>query len=126
VRLFALAKGAEQTVLITDATAATGMPDGVYRLGSLQVKVRAGRCASDGKLAGSVLTMDRAVRNLAQFANWTLEQALAAASLNPARVGGLTHKGALTAGADADFVVLSAVGEVERTFVGGLEAVDGR
>jgi N-acetylglucosamine-6-phosphate deacetylase len=70
--------------------------------------------------------MDRAVRNLAQFANWTLEQAVAAASLNPARVAGLSNKGALIAGADADFVVLTAAGEVERTFVGGVEAVAGR
>ena len=121
VHLFARAKGPEQTVLITAATAATGMPDGTYRLGSLEVEVRAGRCTSDGKLAGSVLTMDRAVRNLAQFADWTLEQAVAAASLNPARIAGLSNKGALIAGADADFVVLNAAGEVERTFVGGLE-----
>ena len=126
VRLFALAKGPQQTVLITDATAATGMPDGTYRLGSLEVQVRDGQCTSDGKLAGSVLTMDCAVRNLAQFANWSLEQAVAAASVNPARVGGLSNKGALIAGADADFVVLNAAGEVERTFVGGVEAVVGR
>ena len=126
VRLFARAKGPEQTVLITDATAATGMPDGTYQLGSLKVEVRDGLCTSDGRLAGSVLTMDRAVRNLAQFAGWTLEQAVAAASLNPARVGGLSGKGALIAGAAADFVVLNAVGEVERTFVGGVEAVVGR
>jgi N-acetylglucosamine-6-phosphate deacetylase len=125
-RLFARSKGPEQTVLITDATAATGMPDGVYRLGSLEVEVRDGRCMSAGKLAGSVLTMDRAVRNLAQFAGWTLEQAVAAASLNPARVGGLSNKGSLTAGADADFVVLNTAGEVERTFVGGVEAAVGR
>jgi len=126
VRLFARAKGPEQTVLITDATAATGMPDGVYRLGSLEVEVRDGKCTSDGKLAGSVLTLDRAVRNLARFAGWTLEQAVAAASLNPARVGGLSNKGALTVGADADFVVLNAAGDVERTFMGGMEAAVGR
>jgi len=125
VRLFARSKGPDQTVLITDSTAATGMPDGVYRLGSLEVEVRDGRCTSDGKLAGSVLTMDRAVRNLAHFASWTLEQAVAAASLNPARVGGLSNKGALTVSAKADFVVLNAAGEVERTFVGGVEAVAG-
>lgn len=126
VRLFARAKGPQQTVLVTDATAATGMPDGTYRLGSLEVEVRDGRCTSDGKLAGSVLTMDRAVRNLAQFAGWPQEQAVAAATLNPARVGGLSNKGVLNAAADADFVVLNAAGEVEHTFVGGVEAVVGR
>jgi len=126
VRLFARAKGLRQTVLVTDATAAAGMPDGAYGLGSLEVEVRDGRCTSDGRLAGSVVTMDRAVRNLAQFAGWTLEQAVAAATVNPARVGGLSNKGALIAGADADFVVLNAAGEIERTFVGGVETVAGR
>src|SRR5580700_9507834 len=86
VKLFAKAKGAEQTVIITDAISATGMPDGRYRLGTFEVEVRDGKCMVDGKLAGSVLTMDRAVRNLARFAEWDLSQAVAAASQNPARV----------------------------------------
>lgn len=121
VKLFANAKGPENAVLITDATAATGMPDGRYRLGSLEVEVKDGRCMANGKLAGSVLTMDRAVRNLARFAEWALPNAVAAATRNPARVAGLTGKGVLAAGADADFVVLNAAGEVQQTFVGGIE-----
>ncbi|HKN70942.1 MAG TPA: N-acetylglucosamine-6-phosphate deacetylase [Terriglobales bacterium] len=121
VKLFAEAKGPEQTVLITDAISATGMPDGRYRLGSFEVDVRDGKCMADGKLAGSVLTMDRAVRNLARFAEWDLPQAIAAASRNPARAAGIANKGVLTVGADADFVVLSREGEVLRTFVGGVE-----
>ena len=87
VKLVASAKGPEQTVLITDATSATGMPDGRYRLGSFEVDVLRWQVHwSDGTLAGSVLTMDRAVRNLARFAEWDLAQAVAAASRNPARV----------------------------------------
>jgi N-acetylglucosamine-6-phosphate deacetylase len=121
VKLFATAKGVEQTVLITDATAATGMPEGRYHLGSLEVEVRDGRCMADGKLAGSILTMDRAVRNLSRFAGWSLPQAVAAASRNPARVAGFANKGVLAAGADADFVVLNPDGDVLRTFIGGLE-----
>jgi len=121
VKLFAEAKGPEQTVLITDAISATGMPDGRYRLGSFEVDVRDGKCMADGKLAGSVLTMDRAVRNLARFAEWDLRQAIAAASRNPARAAGIANKGVLKVGADADFVVLSREGEVLRTFVGGVE-----
>ncbi len=121
VKLFAKAKGPEQTVLITDATSATGMPDGRYRLGSLEVDVRDGKCMMDGKLAGSVLTMDRAVRNLARFAEWDLPHAVAAASRNPACAARIANKGVLAAGADADFVVLSPEGEVLRTFVGGVE-----
>lgn len=121
VKLFARAKGPEQTVLITDATAATGMPDGRYRLGSIKVDVKDGRCTSAGKLAGSVLTMDRAVRNLVRFAGWDLPLAVAAASQNPARVVRSTNKGVLAAGADADFIVLDAEGNVLRTFIGGVE-----
>ena len=121
VKLFAQAKGPERTVLITDATSATGMPDGRYRLGSFEVDVRDGKCMADGKLAGSVLTMDLAVRNLAQFAEWDLSQAIAAASRNPARAARIANKGVLTVGADADFVVLSREGEVLRIFVGGVE-----
>ena len=121
VKLFAEAKGPERTVLITDAISATGMPDGRYRLGSFEVDVRDGKCMADGKLAGSVLTMDLAVRNLARFAEWDLPQAVAAASRNPARAARIANKGVLTAGADADFVVLSAAGEVLRSFIGGVE-----
>jgi N-acetylglucosamine-6-phosphate deacetylase len=121
VKLVADAKGSEQTVLITDAISATGMPDGRYRLGSIEVDVRDGKCMTEGKLAGSVLTMDRAIRNLSRFAEWDLPQAVAAASKNPARVAGIQNKGVLAVGADADFVVLNAEGEVLRTFAGGEE-----
>ncbi len=121
VKLCAEAKGPERTVLITDAISATGMPDGRYRLGSFEVDVRDGKCMADGKLAGSVLTMDLAVRNLARFAEWDLPQAVAAASRNPARAARIANKGVLTTGADADFVVLSAAGEVSRSFIGGVE-----
>jgi N-acetylglucosamine-6-phosphate deacetylase len=121
VKLIAEAKGPERTVLITDAISATGMPDGRYRLGAFEVDVREGRCTRNGSLAGSVLTMDRAVQNLARFAEWNLPQAVAAASRNPARAARLANKGVLTAGADADFIVLNSQGEVQRTFVGGIE-----
>jgi len=121
VKLFARAKGPEQTVLITDATSATGMPEGRYRLGSFEVEVRDGRCMANGKLAGSVLTLDRAVRNLARFAEWDLPQAVAAASQNPARVARIANKGVLAAGTEADFAVLNQAGEVSRTFIAGVE-----
>jgi N-acetylglucosamine-6-phosphate deacetylase len=108
-------------VLITDGTSATGMPDGRYRLGSFEVEVREGKCMADGRLAGSVLTMDRAVRNLARFAEWDWPQAVAAASRNPARAARLESKGVLATGADADFVVMNGEGEVLRMFIGGVE-----
>jgi len=123
VKLVAQAKGWELTVLVTDATAATGMPDGRYRLGSIEVDVHDGKCTFEGKLAGSVLTMDRAVRNLSQFAGWALLEAVGAATANPARVARCPDKGMLRAGADADFVVLNERGDVLRAFVGGAECI---
>src|SRR5580704_10964514 len=119
VQLFLKAKGADGAVLITDATAATGMPDGRYRLGSLEVDVKDGRCLAAGKLAGSVLTMDRAVRNVMEFAQWDLQQAVRLATMNPARVTGMKSGGSLEAGAPADLVVLSTSGEVRQTVVRG-------
>jgi N-acetylglucosamine-6-phosphate deacetylase len=119
VDLFLRAKGPDAAVLITDATAATGMPDGHYRLGSFDVEVKNGRCMVGDSLAGSVLTMDKAVRNVMQFAQWDLQQAVRLATLNPARVAGVKHGGSLQAGAPADVVVLSPAGEVRKTIVSG-------
>jgi N-acetylglucosamine-6-phosphate deacetylase len=119
VQLFLRAKGVENAVLITDATSATGMPDGKYQLGGLEVEVKNGMVQRDGKLAGSVLTMDRAVRNTMEFAGWELQQAVRIATANPARVAGAQNKGVLQPGADADFVVLSATGEVRATVIKG-------
>jgi N-acetylglucosamine-6-phosphate deacetylase len=119
VQLFLKVKGVEAAVLITDATSATGMPDGKYQLGFLEVEVKDGKCMHDGRLAGSVLTMDRAIRNAMNFAGWDLQQAVRIATANPARVAGAQNKGTLKPGADADFVVLTANGEVRATVVKG-------
>ena len=80
-----------------------------------------GKCTSNGSLAGSVLTMDRAVRNVTKFSDWSLRDAVRAATLNPARAVGLAaHHGILLAkGADANFTVLSPAGEVLKTIVRG-------
>jgi N-acetylglucosamine-6-phosphate deacetylase len=118
VRLFLKLKGAEQAVLITDGMAATGMPDGSYRLGPLEVEVKDGRCLSNGSLAGSVLTMDRAIRNVMAFAGWTLAGAVRIATLNPAHAAGISA-GSLVPGARADMVALSPTGEVLQTILGG-------
>jgi N-acetylglucosamine-6-phosphate deacetylase len=119
VQLFLQAKGVERAVLITDATAAAGMPDGTYQLGPIQVEVKDGRCTMDGKLAGSVLTMDLAVRNVTRFAGWSLQHAVRAATMNATRAVGLAQHGTLTPGAEANLVVLNPAGEVRQTFVRG-------
>ncbi len=121
VQLFLDAKGVDRAVLITDAIAATGMPDGRYQLGPIEVDVKDGKCTSNGSLAGSVLTMDRAVRNVTKFSCWSLRNAVRAATLNAASAVGLGGSiGTLTVGAEANFVVLSPNGEVQKTFVRGL------
>lgn len=120
VDLFLRCKGTERAVLISDAISATGMPAGNYRLGEFDVEVNGLRCDCHGKLAGSVLTLDVAVRNTTQFANWKLQDAVRIATLNPAQLLGIEkHKGQLVPGADADLVILSQDGNVLRTFIGG-------
>src|SRR5215469_7271976 len=120
VKLFLQAKGPERAVLITDAMSATGMPEGRYQLGPIEVDVKDGKCTSGGSLAGSVLTMDRAVRNVTQFSSWGLRSAVRAATLNPANAVRMSQDlGTLTAGRRADFTVLSPAGEVMKTIVGG-------
>jgi N-acetylglucosamine-6-phosphate deacetylase len=119
VQLFLHAKGLDGAVLITDATAAAGMPDGAYQLGPIQVEVKNGRCTMNGKLAGSVLTMDGAVRNVIHFSNCSLQDAVSAATLNPTRAIDLGSHGQLKPGAEANLVALSLSGEVRQTFVRG-------
>jgi N-acetylglucosamine-6-phosphate deacetylase len=119
VQIFLRQKGLERSVLITDATAAAGMPDGTYQLGPIQVEVKDGKCTKDGNLAGSVLTMDRAVRNVTQFAGWSLRDAVRAATLNATCASGLAQHGHLSPGAEANVVVLSPDGEIRKTFVRG-------
>jgi N-acetylglucosamine-6-phosphate deacetylase len=118
VKLFLNAKGPERAILITDAISATGMPEGRYKLGQFEVEVKDGRCEYQGRLAGSVLTLDRAVRNVMSFAQWKLQEAVRLATLNPAAMLGIAdHKGKIAAGGDADLVVLMPKGDVVKTFV---------
>ena len=120
LKLFLRSKGADRAILITDAISATGMPDGVYSLGGLEVQVSNGRCEFQGKLAGSVLTLDRAIRNVMSFAGWQLQQAIKLATLNPTkRLGISDQRGLLATGRRADLVVLTPEGEVVNTIIGG-------
>jgi len=120
VRLFLKMKGVERSVLITDATAATGMPNGRYKLGPFEVEVKDGRCMIGDALAGSVLTMDQAIRNVMEFAGWSLSDAVRLATFNPAKAAGIEQQaGQLVPGAWADMVVLSSSGEVRQTMVRG-------
>ncbi len=120
VRLFLRAKGEDRAILITDGISATGMPDGTYMLGDIKVEVREGRCTSDGTLAGSVLTMDRGIRNLMEFTGVGLSTAVAAASRNPSQLMGIADVwGSLDVGRAANITVLSQSAEVIQTFRAG-------
>ena len=121
VRMFWKEKGSERAILITDAMSATGMPDGNYRLGELDVRVKDGKCIiGEDTLAGSTLTMDRAVRNFAEFTGAKIDTVAALASRNPACMTGFDSQvGTLEAGRAADLTVLSPTGEVIETILSG-------
>jgi N-acetylglucosamine-6-phosphate deacetylase len=123
VRLFYKAKGAEKAILITDGMSATGMPDGRYKLGELDVDVAHGRCTSAGSpgvLAGSVLSMDAAVRNFSVFTGASLEVSAQMAGSNPAALMGLDRRwGLLEEGREANLVALSPDGGILQSFRAG-------
>lgn len=108
--------------LVTDAIAAAGRGEGRSRLGDREVVVAGGAVRlADGTLAGSVLTMDAAVRNLVAL-GVALPDALAAASAVPAQLLGRPDLGALRPGQPADLAVLDDGLRVTRTLVAGIEA----
>ena len=112
----------EGLILISDAMAALGLPDGIYRLGNMKVEVKHNRACIEGTstLAGSIIGMDTAVRNLKAFTGCSIAEALEAASSKPAKILGIaSSKGHLTEGADADFVVLDEELYVQATYVAG-------
>ena len=102
------AKGFDTVLLISDGIAATGMPDGNYRLGNFEVPVKEGVARNaEGKLAGSTLTLDRALRTMVAL-GVPLAEAVRMATVQPARRLGLAgKKGILAVGADADLVALT-------------------
>lgn len=101
-------KGADTVLLVSDGTAATGMRDGSYRLGNFDVTMENGVCRNaEGKLAGSTLTLDRAIRNLVAI-GVPLQEAVRMATILPARrLGVAGKKGIIAIGADADLVALT-------------------
>ena len=113
-------KTPQRVILVSDGTAATGMPDGKYQLGTFEVSVSGGVCRNaEGKLAGSTLTLDRALRNIVAL-GVPLPAALGMVTANPARQIGLSkRKGMLAAGADADLVLLDPNLEVSGVMTRG-------
>jgi len=114
-------KGVDGVILITDAMRAAGMSDGDYEMGGLHVTVRQGVARlANGSLAGSTLTLERAVGNMMAAADLSLPAALSMATTTPARALGLeARKGAIGVGKDADLIILDERMWVSLTMVAG-------
>jgi N-acetylglucosamine-6-phosphate deacetylase len=120
VRMAWRALGPERLNLVTDAVAVLGSEAGGSRLGAVDVTVDgAGVRTADGTLAGSDLSLDRAVRNLVAFTGCSVPDAVATVTATPARLLGLADRGRLERGARADITVLDADLAVVATVVGG-------
>src|SRR5262249_23617893 len=117
------AKGRDGMALVTDATAAQGVGDGVFTLGDFQIQVRGPLCTlmAGVTIAGSVLTMNRAVGNAIAFSGMSLIDAARTASLAPAEICGLAdRKGSIEVGKDADLAILNSDFSVSHTIRAGV------
>lgn len=114
------AKGARGIALATDSMAAMGMGTGAYKLGERDVTVDENSARlRDGTLAGSILKMDQAIRNMIAFTGCSLADAVTMASATPARVLGLDKKGRIEIGCDADLILLDEKLCVQMTIARG-------
>jgi N-acetylglucosamine-6-phosphate deacetylase len=112
VKVMLRAKTLARSILVTDAIAAAGRPPGRYRLGDLDVELSAdGRVAAPGatNLAGSALSMDRAIANAARFTSLDLNEILPMATTTPARLIGIEPRGRVRAEWDADAGTLRVI-----------------
>jgi len=120
VQIWWRCKGPERGILVTDAMSAAGMPDGEYQLGGFAVHVANARATARGVLAGSVLTLDRALTNFIAFTGASIAQGLRLLTANPARMTGLGHEaGALSSGMPANLVAVDESGKLVGSMVGG-------
>ncbi len=120
VRLWWRAKGWDRAILVTDAMSAAGMPAGEYRLGGFLVQVANGKATANGVLAGSVLTLDRALENFVAFTGATVEQGLRLLTTNPAAMIGLGDGvGKVAAGEEASLAAVNAEGRLLASMVRG-------
>ncbi|MBO5415208.1 MAG: N-acetylglucosamine-6-phosphate deacetylase [Clostridia bacterium] len=111
----------DKLVLITDCTRAGGMPDGEYTLGGQKIFVKGIKCLlEDGTIAGSVLKLNEAVKNVKAHTDLPLHEVVAAASLNPANAIGIgDRKGSLEVGKDADIIITDVNFDIKKTIIQG-------
>jgi N-acetylglucosamine-6-phosphate deacetylase len=121
VKLVSAARSFRDIALITDATAPAGLSEGEYEFVGRKVIVQNGAVRlENGALAGSILTLDTAIRNMQRFSGVSWSEAITMATLTPATIAGLERrKGRIAPGADADLVALDDAGIVQRTWTRG-------
>ena len=122
VQLAYNAKDKNKLVLITDSMSAAAMEDGEYQLAGSEVIVKDGRAVNkEGVLAGSTLTLFKALTNIMKFCNIGIEEALKFATVNPAKMVGADFVGSLEVNYRADLIVLSDIIEpkIYDVYVGG-------
>jgi N-acetylglucosamine-6-phosphate deacetylase len=120
VKIWWRCKGPERAILITDAMSAAGMPDGEYPLAGLNIQVANGKASFGDVLAGSVLTLERALANFLSFTGASLEHGLRLLTANPAAMTGLGNQaGSLSIGQPANMVAVNAEGKLVASFVNG-------
>ena len=121
IKLCIQCKSARRILLISDAVSATGMPEGQYRLSDIEITLSGGICRTrEGQLAGSTLTQDQALRNMARWSHLPLEAVLGMLTRNPAQSLGIAEsKGTLAEGRDADMVLLDRNLRVHTTIIQG-------
>ncbi len=112
--------------LITDCTRAGGMPDGEYTLGGQKFYLKGIECLlEDGTIAGSVLKLNDAVKNVYENTDMPLYEVVNAASLNPATAIGMAKcKGSIECGKDADLVIFDEDIRIQKTIIGGTVRYD--
>jgi N-acetylglucosamine-6-phosphate deacetylase len=120
VKLWWRAKGPDRAILVTDAMSATGMPDGEYRLGEFKVRVENGKASIGDVLAGSLLTLDKALANFVRFTGATVEQGLRLMTANPATMTGIQACAApLAVGHPANLVAVDTAGKLLASVLNG-------
>jgi N-acetylglucosamine-6-phosphate deacetylase len=120
VKILLRALGTDRVILVTDAIPGGGMTEGTFTMLNQTARIVDGVARlENGTIAGSILTLNRAVMNARAFGKLSLNEALKMATLNPARALGVWHIGQIDVGADADIALIDDAGNVRLTMVAG-------
>jgi N-acetylglucosamine-6-phosphate deacetylase len=120
IRILLKMKGYDKVILVSDAISATGLPDGEYDLGGLEIVVEDGISAlRSGILAGSTLTLENAIKNMVEQIKIPISDVIKMVTLNPAKVLNLQNKGEIKPGRDADITIMDRNFKVQSVMIRG-------